>query len=199
MKTYNFRTQEAYDLCRYLITIQHFTEGEKIFRHPSYGLISLKYKYISTYYSNSHPHGKDVFSKSILFGVKEMRNPEVIDVMALKLDDLLPNKSILCGMPSSTGRHCGLDEVISRLEKCGHQNGYALIRTYVKNKLDKSMTVEEIMDTLHCNYDLVRGQDIVLLDDIITTGKSMLAAKLLLEKSSVKSISCIALGGTARW
>jgi predicted amidophosphoribosyltransferase len=47
------------------------------------------------------------------------------------------------------------------------------------------------------NY-LIQGQEVLLLDDVSTSGNSLLACKALLTNAGAKRVQCLALGGTVK-
>jgi predicted amidophosphoribosyltransferase len=47
-----------------------------------------------------------------------------------------------------------------------------------------------------CNEHMIQGRNVILLDDVTTTGNSLLACKMLLKKANPKNITMIAIGKT---
>jgi predicted amidophosphoribosyltransferase len=48
------------------------------------------------------------------------------------------------------------------------------------------------------DVDTLRSQVVILLDDVVTTGRSMRAAYYRLKQAKVREVICVALAGTVR-
>ena len=60
---------------------------------------------------------------------------------------------------------------------------------------EKDKTLETVC--LHRPED-IKGKDILLIDDVVTTGNSMSACHEILNKAGAKNVFCLALSRTSR-
>lgn len=101
--------------------------------------------------------------------------------------------------PAKTGG--GLASIIARLSASGKRtNGSGvLIRTTKIQKLAhggaRAVDVH-LASVAVANVPLVKGRDVLLLDDVKKTGHSLEACRSLLLQAGAKSVQCAALGST---
>lgn len=119
-----------------------------------------------------------------------------------KKHNMINNISIVEVPSHAQGHHLSSMEVIAeRLAKCyGITNASScLVRTSTINKLanggcrNQSVHLNSIEVF---NEELIKNKKVILLDDITTTGNSLLACKRLLMENGAESNVCIAMGKT---
>lgn len=144
----------------------------------------------------------DEYSNKIL-RLKDQLN-WAIDFFFQKLNPLIISDSIvICYVPSSTKEKLttGVRTLSIRLSKIKTRvDGTGCIvrhTTVPKNAYgaDRSMSVH--LNSLQIdNKELIKGCDVLLLDDVTTTGNSLKACKKLLLEAGAKKVYCFALGQT---
>ena len=154
-------------------------------------------------FMNSHNIDHDN-SYLILRALKE-RDKLYINFISKRLNSMLKNKDItVCRIPSSTkGKENGCDDVINELCMLNH------------NLINGSDCLNRISDTpkahhgglrsveVHLasskiqNQDLLNDKNVLLIDDIVTTGCSAIAfSKLIKKKTTPKSLTIFIFGKT---
>lgn len=112
---------------------------------------------------------------------------------------------IICGYPSHDSyitNHSNTDEFLSI---CNFSNNIKYIKNLISKKYEElpkhdpkygDRSIERDLSSLKINYD-VNGKNVIVIDDVTTSGFSLLAAKKILEKNGAKKILMIAMGKTA--
>jgi len=65
--------------------------------------------------------------------------------------------------------------------------------TIIKSTMGGERSIANHIRTIKPALELIRGKNILLMDDVVTTGSSMLASKFILMKSKASSVTCISL------
>jgi predicted amidophosphoribosyltransferase len=137
----------------------------------------------------------------LILDLKERKVPAVLYFFRL-VDQLIhPNISV-CVVPSSdpqkidTGiRVLGVRLAIgNRIDATG-----CLVRTKFvpKAALGGPRSVKTHLDSIEVrDPEKIRGAEVLLLDDVTTSGASLIACRQLLSEAGAKSVKCLALGQT---
>lgn len=144
----------------------------------------------------------DAYSGSIL-DLKE-RQPRGIDFFHDRLDRLIPEGTILVTVPSHdpASSESGITILARRLSETGRVDATSCLKRITQiEKLthggDRSINTHlgsiRVQET-----DLFKGKTVVLLDDVTTTGNSLLACKNLLIQAGAREVIPLALGKT-KW
>jgi hypothetical protein len=137
--------------------------------------------------------------------VLEMKrgNPTCIDYYANAIKGMLNEGALLCCAPSSSKDRWspGLIQLVAKLEvMAGCAGETRLIRRTVdteKRSTGGDRSIETNLNSIACSFpQSVTDRDVVVLDDIVTTGNTFLACAEILWRTGAGSISGIALGRT---
>lgn len=144
----------------------------------------------------------DDFSSAIL----NLKNEEeyAITYFFNRLDGVLGDTFVVCYVPSHDPEktHSGIRTLAQRIAnaKPNVVDGTAcLVRTQKIPKLASGgnrSTAVHLNSLKVVNPELIRGKDVLLLDDVTTTHGSLLACKQLLMQAGAKTVQCVALGQT---
>lgn len=160
-------------------------------------------------YKNSH-FESSVFSKDIL--QLESGNLQIVDYFFKELKNSGLKKCILkefnieviCNVPSSdvSKKNSGIKQLatdLARYYKLIDGTDY-LVRTSTIPKLSKGgdRSIEIHFNSIECCGD-VENKNILLMDDIKTTGQSLEACKQILEDCNAKTVILLVLGKTASY
>jgi predicted amidophosphoribosyltransferase len=153
----------------------------------------------------SSPNPKHKGKSEKILDVKK-KNTVAIKSMATKLEKKLAIRldefDVICSMPSSNADESrnGIRMTASKLARnLGIIDASGcLIRTTTKPKsCAGSRSIELQRATLAIeNHDLIIGKKVLLLDDVTTSGRSLVAGAEILEKSGASSVLKYALGET---
>jgi phosphoribosylpyrophosphate synthetase len=119
-----------------------------------------------------------------------------------RVDPLVHPKVAICVIPSSNPekRDTGIRVLGVRLALNDRVDATScLVRTKFVQKaaLGGPRSVAVHMDSIEVrDIERVRGAEVLLLDDVTSTGASMIASKRLLLDAGAKSVKCLALGKT---
>jgi hypothetical protein len=142
----------------------------------------------------------DKYSKSIL-NFKESKLEE-INMFSELINPLLGSNFLVCVVPShvayaSPGPLHKLSGLLTMLSSGRIDASNALIRFKTIDKLSKggSRNLDTHMQSIKVdNPEIIKDKDILLIDDVTTSGNSLNACKNLLLAAGAKSVQCLALG-----
>jgi predicted amidophosphoribosyltransferase len=148
-----------------------------------------------------NPHF-DQWSGRIL-ALKRSEAP-AIELFYRKLNPLLGTNFAIATVPSSNSEKVssGIRKLAIRL--AANQRIDATSCLVRHQSIDKLATGGRRSQDIHFdsirvqNCQLVQGQEVLLLDDVSTSGNSLLACKALLMDAGAKSVQCLVLGQTVR-
>lgn len=155
------------------------------------------------YYLGSYlPEQKyeDSFSQKII-NVKD-KTESAIESFVNQLCKYVTNNLVLCYLPSSNkeNTNTGIKKVAKQLVIHKNMDGTdCLIRHTTKEKNSQSgdRSIWQHLDTMMVkNDDLLKEKHILLLDDVTTTGNSLLAGEKLLVEAGALYVTKLALGKT---
>lgn len=141
-------------------------------------------------------------NSSLLLDLKK-RDATSLNIFAGLLKGIIPKNSTVCIVPSHdpVSVESGIKDIANILLKSGLiLDAFKCLRRHTKiNKLatggNRSIQIhKDSIDVI--NPEAIKGKDIFLLDDITTTGNSLIACKALLITAGAKSVRCYALGKT---
>lgn len=142
-------------------------------------------------------------ASKILLNVKEDQAPSV-DFYFKHLESLLEQGIVVVTVPGHdpASTVSGIKTISKKLSKNNRIDGSScLVRTIKISKLSKGgdRSVEVHLNSITVkNPELFRGKDVLLLDDITTSGNSLKACKQLLLKAGAKRVQMLALGKTVQ-
>ena len=139
----------------------------------------------------------------LILDLKEDK-PQAIDYFYKKLNDFLPEEAFtICRVPSSDPEkmESGITTIARRLAaKHGRIDGtLCLVRVKKISKLahgglrGENVHLESI---LIVNKELIEGKNIILLDDVLTTGNSLKACKKILFEAGARKVQAVAIART---
>jgi phosphoribosylpyrophosphate synthetase len=146
--------------------------------------------------------GFDDWSQNILNLKSHDRS--AMEFFRLQLQPVLWADPVVSAIPPSKAGAAlsGIQSVAKALTKT---SGVDATPALVRHKsIDKQATggkrsVQQHLDSLRVAVaSLVAGRSVVLLDDVCTTGYSMVACQWLLLQAGATSVTCVALGQTVR-
>jgi DNA modification methylase len=128
------------------------------------------------------------YYEKIANGIKQLDDKENICI------DCVPSHN-------KNEKSSSLIEVIRRLcEKFGFINATSCLkRNYTISKLAMGgdRNIENHLDSIEVNNSqIIRNKNVIVLDDVTTTGNSLLACKQLIKNAGAMSVGCIAIGKT---
>jgi len=139
-----------------------------------------------------------------ILDIKQDREPGVIYFKPLVIDlvrSIIQEHDIdgIVMIPShETGKYsnsiCKLINAVTDEVGCEDLHD-ALYRseTIIKSSMGGERSLTTHIRTIKPVLELIRGKNIILMDDVVTTGSSMLACEYILNKSKAKSVTCLAL------
>ena len=152
------------------------------------------------YYETVNSGHANAFSR-LIWGFKD-KNPYAIESVTKIFGQVFNKDFTITCVPSSTvGKISALPQVIKRLPQ-----GYNIIDA--TSCLERVQSIQSAhrggarsyhlhkMTIQLRNKALIEGKDVLLFDDIVTTGNSMLACCDILRQANPKSIVCFCLGRT---
>ena len=135
----------------------------------------------------------------------ELAMGKVVQELQIRLletfgDECLPFLTLVCLPASTKAKHEARYEEFSKriCEKTGMQNGYPHIKILAdglskkdpQNSTGKSTAPKVVID------DWFKGKNVILFDDVITSGNTMLIYKKLLERKGANVVAGMAIGKT---
>lgn len=177
----------------------YFKDGRKIFRSRDNIEYIVDYH---KYWINDGQHNPNFdYASGKILDVKNNKD-EAIDWFAQRIKEATKEGDIICVVPSSSGssENYGIGKIAWILSRYKRINGSkCLIRYKAIEKLsrggDRSIWVH--LNSIGVkNSDLIKDKNVILIDDVTTTGNSMMACQKLLLDAGAKSVRCIALGKT---
>lgn len=159
--------------------------------------------FIRSYFPVSDPaHEGDTFSRSILL-LKDRWTGTVLS-FTNALEPLLPHGVVLTAVPphEANQTESGVADLIRLLSFGGRVEGASVLRRTVTVPAQKFQ--DERNEDTHLTSIcverpiLIQGKSTLLLDDVITSGSSMVACARLLLQNGASRVQCFALGKTRR-
>ena len=144
--------------------------------------------------------GFDEFSSKVL-DIKEGK-PAAIRWFAEQLDPIIGDDVAICAVPSSSviKKHPGIVSVGEQLA-LSRPGRFDMTQFLVRIRDIPKLTESEVrgmqmhFDSIVTDQRMrVRGKRVLLLDDVTTTGNSMLACREILYKAGAESVCMLALG-----
>jgi hypothetical protein len=180
-------------------------KNEKL-RSEEFGVANLEPRYIANYFPKRNGAKHDEFSRNILIlkNTSSASREEVVCEFFSKLEPIIPVNCLVVSIPSSdpANRDRGISEIIKKLCHEGRRkNGDGIL--YRRKKIVPAhfgglRNVNSHLDTMAVSDpSLIAGNDVVLLDDVVTSGSSFRAAAIKLNRCRAMSITLIAIGKTA--
>jgi len=180
-------------------------KNEKL-RSEEFGVANLEPRYIANYFPKRNGAKHDEFSRNILIlkDTSSASREEVVCDFFSRLEPIIPVNCLVVSIPSSdpANRDRGISEIIKKLCHEGRRkNGDGIL--YRSKKILPAhfgglRNVTSHLDTMAVSDpSLIVGNDVVLLDDVVTSGSSFRAAAIKLNRCRAMSITLIAIGKTA--
>lgn len=132
----------------------------------------------------------------------DFKRQRSVDRFAKDLEKQLPAGAVITVVPSHDPQSTdsGLRDLAKKLAGRNRTNGTAcLVRTRKIDKLaggaNRSLQIH--LNTISVQHaELIKGKDVILIDDVTTTGNSLQACRQLLLNAGAKSVRMIAIGRT---
>lgn len=172
--------------------------------------------YLGIYYPEYDSDGENIYDNPFfneysarILDLKE-KDSEAIRFFTRELNNILDDEDItLAIVPSSRSTDsssgiCDLARHLIRLKNQFVDGTLCVKRVRVINRSSptrslSNRTIEKHLQTLEIkNLELVRDRNVILLDDVITTGNSINACKQLLLEAGSREVKSIVLGKTFR-
>ncbi len=121
-----------------------------------------------------------------------------------RVDPLISEGVLICCVPShdATKEQTGIRTLAQRLALARRVDGTGCLvreRTVDKSAHGGKRSVEIHLKSIAVHdKHLIKDQDILLLDDVTTSGSSLTACEQLLVEAGARSVKCLALGQTVR-
>jgi ankyrin repeat protein len=157
------------------------------------------------YFSTRNSQFND-YSRLIVYGIKQDKDDpqrrQAVMFFTQELRQILPHNCILTWFPSSTREKTnpGTRELAEALALASGNRALPTLERTTSLKpahLGGERTPERHLGSCRVVApDQVRGQHVVLIDDVRTTGVSLAAGRRLLESSGARCVTTIALGQT---
>lgn len=163
--------------------------------------IILKYNLIFYYFHNYYPkrYGNDIDSNRIrLF---KMHDIDAMNYYYDLLRNAFPEGCRVCSVPpSEKGKESALMTVLRSLDKKGHIEYCPCLerRESCKKKAyggERNIDLERKTISYDFGYNLL-DKNVILIDDVCTTGVSLAASRNILLMHNVASVECLVLGAT---
>src|SRR5262245_28461997 len=119
-----------------------------------------------------------------------------------KLDSMLSREIAIAVVPSHkpSSNLTGIQELARRLAANGRIDATSCLvrhKSIPKQAKGGTRSVERHLQTIRVEHaELIIGREVLLLDDVTTTGKSLEACKQLLLAAGAAAVKCVALGRT---
>ena len=170
--------------------------------HKSTKLIIIKY--IDQYFPKSRYESQDDFSKNII--ELKNKNNNYIDIFFHLLKGKIKKnpKTVICVVPSSkiAKRESGIRELAFKLKNyCQLTTGLQILHRGKdipsKHERKSLVSYEEQYNSLYLiDINIIKDKNVLLLDDVVTSGNTLFACSNLLLENRAKQITCIVLGKT---
>ncbi|TCI28207.1 phosphoribosyltransferase [Exiguobacterium sp. SL-10] len=170
-------------------------------------------KYTDVYYVDYyHPyriHGEknpnfNNFSGSIL-NLKENRDQDIQDFFLLMNHGLSSDNVVICVVPSSDSNKVdsGIKKLAQKFVSFGRRiDGTACLQRHTsvpKASRGGSRDVETHLSSIEVtNNVIIRNREVILLDDVCTSGSSLTACETLLKRAGASNVYKVVLGLTFR-
>jgi len=122
---------------------------------------------------------------------------------AERVEPLLQDATVITVVPShgTNGAHAGIRQLARRLTRGERVDGTGcLVRAVAIPKLSHggSRCLEVHLNSIVVRQpELLAGRHVTLLDDVMTSGNSLLACERLLREAGAAEVYCLALGRTS--
>ena len=144
----------------------------------------------------------DDYSRRIM-DIKENDNDAIGFFYGL-INDIICKNVVICVVPSHDPEKVdsGIRTLAKMLAENGRVDGTDCLVRY--KKIDKLSDGGKRSIQIHINSikvqstNLIKGKEILLIDDVTTTGNSLIACKRILMDNGAKKVKCLALGKTVR-
>lgn len=177
-------------------------------QHGTYSVDDIQY--IANYY----PKNKVSFTKikepnpmhdhfsSMILQLKKGA-PDGISYFYPHLKNMKTDDHVLCVVPSSSpdSKSSGLKELITMLIKNNNQNGIDCLVRHIKVEPAKwgHREISKHLGSIKVVGDsIIQGKNIIVFDDVVTSGNTLIACRKLLIEAGANSVACFALGKTTR-
>lgn len=161
--------------------------------------IYLNFYHPSRYGTN--PLFGDYDNKILLLKKNE---PKAMNYFYKILDKIIAKDAILCTVPpSSPNSDSGIIKLAKLLAKNNRTDATGCLIRHTKIEKLATGGSREVSVQLNSirveKTHLIQGKEILLLDDVLTSGNSMKACKEFLYESEAKKVRCLVLGKTYRF
>lgn len=165
-------------------------------------IIYLRYYYPKTTYGGYSLNPEFDDYSNLILRLKDS-NLGAIEYFFEILDNLLAKNIILCSVPSSIpNKNSGMQNLVKLLSEENRIDATeCLLRHTQVDKLSYggNREISIHLNSIRVDYEhLIEGKEVLLLDDVLTSGNSMRACKQLLYESGVEKVRCLVLGKTHR-
>lgn len=157
------------------------------------------YDYYHPYRGGSNPNFNDFSSKTLALKDKK---ESAINYFFQFLDPIIEKNYIITVVPSSDPEnlYTGIRKLAILLSNNGRIDGTSCLRRHTKvekKSYGGSRNIDVDLNSIEViNKHLIIGNNILLLDDVTTTGNSLLACQTLLIKFGASGVVKLALGKT---
>ena len=176
----------------------YYKGGRKIFRSSNDIEYIVEYH---PYYMHGERNPNFDYASSKILDVKKNEN-KAIYWYAERIKEATSKGDVICVVPSSNGNvsNYGIGKIAWILSKHGRINASkCLLRIRPIEKLanggNRAITVH-LESIVVQDKHLIKDNSVLLIDDVTTTGNSMMACKKLLLDAGAKDVRCLALAKT---
>lgn len=159
---------------------------------------NLTFEYVDKYYPVRYEKRNRV-SELII----DMKNGHIsaMKEIADMIKDDIPDRACICVIPpSKTDRSSMLKRALNLIEK----EKSLQVTDFLKRVKDKEpyhagaeRNPENEFKTIQCvKTNMLKGKDVILIDDVCTSGSTMYACKKILMDNGARTVRCIAIGRT---